>query len=160
MLPSYSIERHTHPEEGKDMSARNKAAMRRIYDEIWNQGKMDAVDELFSPDYVDHLDKTPGAPTGREGLRWFVQHWRGAFPDIHVQVLDQIAEGDKVLSRISFQGTQTGPFMGHPPSGREVSATAMVLTRFEDGRNCEGWVEIDRITMLRQLGVLPAPEAS
>ena len=113
--------------------------------------ELEVADELFSPDYQDHLPKAPGAPTGLDGFRWFVQHRRGAFPDLHVQVLDQIAEGDKVLSYVSFHGTQTGPFMGHPPSGREMTATAMVLTRFEEGRNCEGWVEIDRAGMMRQL---------
>jgi predicted ester cyclase len=142
------------------MSAQNKAAMRRIYEEIWNQGNFEVVDEIISPDYVGHIPTPPGAPSGREGLRWFIQMYRAAFPDIHVQVEDQIAEGDKVLTRITVRGTHQGQLMHIPPTNKEVTVTALVVTRFKNGQNVEGWAELDRLGLMQQLGVVPTPQQS
>jgi steroid delta-isomerase-like uncharacterized protein len=139
------------------MSAQNKAAMRRIYEEIWNQGKFEVVDEVISPDYVGHLPTPPGAPSGREGLVWLIKAYRTAFPDIHVQVEDQIAEGDQVLTRITIQGTHQGQLMNIPATNKHVTVTALVLTRFKNGRNVEGWAELDRLGLMQQIGVAPAP---
>jgi len=142
------------------MSIQNKTVMRRIYEEFWNQGNFAALDELVSPDYVLHVPTPPGAPSGREGLQWVIQMYRTALPDVQVQVEDQIAEGDKVLTRITIQGTHQGQFMHLPPTNKEVTITAMVVTRFKDGRNVEGWAELDRFGLMQQLGVIPAPQAS
>lgn len=140
------------------MSAQNKTVMRRIFEEVWNQGKFEVLDEVVSPDYVGHLPTPPGAPSGREGLRWLIRAYRLAFPDIRVQIDDQMADGDKVLTRISIRGTQQGQFMNVPPTNKEVTATALVLTRFENGQNVEGWAELDRLGLMQQLGVVPAPQ--
>ena len=139
------------------MSAQNKAAMRRLYEEVWNQGKFDVLDEVVSPVYVGHLPTPPSAPSGREGLRWLIQMYRTAFPDIHVQIDDQFAEGDKVLTRITVQGTHQGQFMGIAPTNKKVTVGALVVTRFKDGQNVEGWAELDRLGLMQQLGVAPAP---
>lgn len=139
------------------MSEQNKAIMRRVYDEIWNQGNLETISEIFSPDYVAHF-LPPGIPPGRDGLRQFIAMYRTAFPDFHVEVEDQIAEGDKVATRITGSGTHQGPFMGIPATGNEVRVTAVVITRFEDGRNVEGWVEQDRLGLMQQLGVVPTPQ--
>lgn len=141
------------------MSAQNKAVMRRIYEEFWNQGNFDALAEIVSSDYVLHVPTPPGAPSGREGLQWVIQMYRAAFPDIHVQVEDQIAEGDKVLTRITIQGTHQGQLMHIPPTNKEVTFTAMVVTRFKNGQNVEGWGELDRFGLMQQLGVIPTPKA-
>jgi predicted ester cyclase len=138
------------------MSTKNKAAMRRIYEEIWNQGKFEVLDEIVSPDYVFNVATPPGAPAGREGLRWLIKMYRSAFPDIHVQVEDQFAEGDKVLTRISIRGTHKGQFMNLAPTNKEVAVTALVVTRFTNGHNVEGWAELDRLGLMQQLGVVPA----
>ena len=140
------------------MSAQNKAVMRRIYEEFWNQGNFDAMDEIVSPDYVLHVPTPPGAPSGRKGLQWVIQMYRAAFPDIHVQIEDQLAEGDKVMTRITIQGTHQGQFMQIPPTNKEVLFTAIVVTRFKDGRNVEGWGELDRFGLMQQLGVIPTPQ--
>jgi steroid delta-isomerase-like uncharacterized protein len=140
------------------MSAQNKAVMRRIYEELWNQGNFDVTPELVSDDYVGHLPTPPDAPTGRDGLVWLIQTYRAAFPDIHVQIEDQIAEGDKVLTWISIQGTHTGQFMHIAPTNNRISLQALVLTRFENGKNVEGHAVLDRLTLMQQLGVIPAPE--
>ena len=140
------------------MSAENKAVMRRIYEEFWNEGNFDALDEIVSADYVLHVPTPPGAPSGRAGLQWVIQMYRAAFPDIHVQIEDQIAESDKVLTRITIQGTHQGPLMNIPATNKQVTVTALVLTRFKNGRNVEGWAELDRLGLMQQLGVAPAPK--
>ena len=139
------------------MSAQNKSAMRRIYEEVWNQGKFGVLDEVVSTDYVGHLPTPPSAPSGREGLRWLIQMYRTAFPDIHVQVDDQIADGEKVLNRVTIQGTHQGQFMGIAPTNKKVKVGALVVTRFKDGQNVEGWAELDRLGLMQQLGVVPTP---
>jgi predicted ester cyclase len=141
------------------MSAQNKAVMRRIYEEFWNQGNFAALAELVSPDYVLHVPTPPGAPSGRDGLQWVIQMYRAAFPDIHVQVEDQLAEGDKVLTRITIRGTHQGQLMHIPPTNKDVTFTAMVVTRFKNGQNVEGWGELDRFGLMQQLGVIPTPQA-
>ena len=142
------------------MSAQNKVVMRRIYEEFWNQGNFAALAEIVSPDYVLHVPTPPGAPTGREGLQWVIQMYRAAFPDIHVQIEDQLAEGDKVLTRITIRGTHQGQLMHIPPTNKAVTFTAMVVTRFKDGQNIEGWAELDRFGLMQQLGVIPTPQQS
>jgi steroid delta-isomerase-like uncharacterized protein len=140
------------------MSTQNKSIMRRIYEEVWNQGKLALLDELVSEDYVGHLPTPPNAPTGRDGLRWLIETYRAGFPDIWVQIDDQIAEGDKVLTSISMRGTHQGTFMNIPATGREITVGAMVMTRFENGRNVEGWATLDRLGLMQQLGVVPTPQ--
>ena len=139
------------------MSEQNKVTMQRIYEEVWNQGKFEVLDEVVSSDYVGHLPTPPGAPSGREGLRWLIQMYRTAFPDIHVQVADQFAEGEKVLTRITIQGTHQGQFMGIAPTNKKIEVGALVVTRFKDGQNVEGWAELDRLGLMQQLGVVPTP---
>ena len=87
-----------------------------------------------------------------------IQAYRTGFPDIHVDVDDQFSEGEKVLTRISIQGTHTGQFMNIPPSGNKFKITALVVTRFVGGQNVEGWAELDRFGLMQQLGVIPAPK--
>ena len=140
------------------MLENNKATMRRLYQEVWNQGNFDILDEIVSPDYVGHLPTPPGAPSGREGLRWLIQMYRAAFPDIYVQVDDQIAEGDKVLTQITIQGTHQGQFMNVPPTNKNIRVTAMVVTRFKNNLNVEGWAELDRFGLMQQLDVIPEPQ--
>lgn len=139
------------------MSAENKAVMRRIYEEFWNEGNFDALDEIVSADYVLHVPTPPGAPSGRAGLQWVIQMYRAAFPDIHVQIEDQIAESDKVLTRITIRGTHQGELMGIAPTNREVTFGAMVVTRFKNGKNTEGWGELDRLGLMQQIGAIPTP---
>ena len=139
------------------MSAQNKAAMRRIYEEFWNQGNFENIDEIVSPDYVGYLPTPPDAPSGRDGLVWLIQTYRAAFPDIHVQLEDQIAEGDKVMTHITIRGTHQGQFMHIAPTNKKISLEAFVFTRFANGRNVEGRVGMDRLALLQQLGAIPTP---
>ncbi len=138
------------------MSEQNKKLMRRIFDEVWNQGNLETIDEIFSPDFVTHF-LPPGTPPGKDGIRQYISMYRAAFPDVHIDVEDQIAEGDKVVTRTTIRGTHKGTFMGIPATGKKIQVSAIIITRFEDGQNVESWVEQDRLGLMQQLGVVPSP---
>jgi predicted ester cyclase len=139
------------------MSVQNKVAMRRIFEEAWNQGDFTVVEEILSPDYMAHF-APPGAPAGREGFRWFITMYRTAFPDLQLQVDDMMADGDKVISRFTIRGTHTGQLMNIAPTNKEVTVTGIVIVRFENGQNIEAWGETDRFGLMQQLGVIPTPQ--
>lgn len=137
------------------MSVHNKATLRRLFEEVWNQGDLDAIDEILAPDFNGHFLPS-GIPNGPEGFRMYVTGFRTAMPDLHMQVEDLIAEGDRVAIRITARGTQTGPLGDIPASGRKLTLGAMIIARFdENGRYAEGWGEHDRLTLLQQLDAIP-----
>jgi predicted ester cyclase len=133
----------------------NEAIVRRIFDDIYNQGNLAAVDEIFAANYVDH-SAPPGFPAGLESFKQSFGMFRAAFPDIHVAVEDEIAVGDKVVVRLTFNGTHTGPLMGMPPTNKFVSITGIAIDRVENGKVVEHWVNRDDLGMLQQLGMIPA----
>lgn len=137
----------------------NKALVRRFYDEMLTRHRLDAAAELFTEDYVDHdPGNIAGEPAGAPGARQEVAVFTTAFPDFSVTVEDLLAEGDRVCARVIARGTHRGDLMGIPPTGKPVTITGTQVWRIKDGKLAEGWLEIDRLGMLQQLGVVPAPE--
>ena len=138
----------------------NRQAARRIAEEIIDQGKVNLIDELVAPNYEDH-NPGPGGPRlfgeGREGLRSFVVALREAFPDLCYEVIDLIAEGDKVVAFIEASGTFIKPFAGMAPTGKHAVWNEIHIGRFENGRFREHWGVEDNLGMLQQLGAVPAP---
>jgi len=134
----------------------NKAVVRRFYEEVVNQKKRAALDEVFDPNLVDHF-APPGTPGGLEGARQTFDMFLTAFPDRHFTVEDLIAEGDRVAARVTMSGTQHGAFMGVPPTGKHVTITGLDINRFVGGKSVEHWVEMDTLGLMQQLGVIPAP---
>jgi len=130
----------------------NKALVTRYYDEVLNQRNLAALDDLLAPDFASWL--ADGTRLGRAEYGDAVLASHQAFPDLVVEVLDQLAEGDKVATRWRASGTHRGPFAGIPATGRPVTITAMHLHRVADGKLSEHWEEIDLLRLLRQLGVL------
>jgi predicted ester cyclase len=137
--------------------AANKLIGRRVLVELWGEGKLEVADELYAPDYVDHVGRGPEASrvAGPTGIKQAVTLFRTAFRDLRYTVEAQIAEGELVLSRFSASGTQTGPFMGAPPSGKSVTYTGMDLNRIVRGKIVESWVNYDALALLQQLGLVP-----
>lgn len=134
-------------------SENNKLLAHRVWEEVWHQGQLSRIDELFTPDFVRH---DPGRELhGTDQNRQFISSMRAAFPDVHYSVEDQIVEGDKVVVRYRFQGTHLGPFQGMPPTGRQVAYTGILIYRMADDKIAEQWTEFDLLGFLRQLGVLP-----
>ena len=139
------------------MSAeQNKATVRRIFDEIVNKGNLSVADELLAADYVNH--DFPAPAPGAEGFKFVTTMFRSGFPDIVVTLEDELAEGDKVVTRGVFVGTHTGDFMGIPATGRKVSIKYLDIWRLESGKAKENWVQMDLLGLMQQLGVIPAPE--
>jgi steroid delta-isomerase-like uncharacterized protein len=145
--------------EGKEstMSDQNKALARRALEEVWNQGKLAVIDELTASNATYNDPNVPdGKFTGPEGMKKFVQIYRGAFPDVRITINDQIAEGDKVVTRWTATGTQKGQLMGIAPTNKHAIVTGVDIARFHDGKVVEAWASYDMFGMLQQLGVVPA----
>jgi steroid delta-isomerase-like uncharacterized protein len=133
----------------------NKALVRRFYEEVFNRKNIAAIDEFIAPNVVDHA-APPGTPGGIEGQKQLIGQYLTAFPDLHFTVEDMIAEGDKVVDRITARGTHQGEFMGIPPTGKHATVTAIDITRIAGGKFVEHWLEMDTLGMLQQLGVVPS----
>lgn len=142
------------------MSEENKAVVRRFIEEVWNNGNLDAIDELLSEDHVDHDPGREGTPGGREGMRAFVQMYRTAYPDTHIEFGELVAEGDLVAGNWTATGTHQGELMGIAPTGRSIKITGMGMDRVRDGQIVESWGNYDSLGMLAQLGALPAPSGA
>ena len=131
----------------------NKALVRRFYEAI-DKGDIDAMDELVAEDYLDHSPPPWPFPPGREGLKEAFRLFWEATPGRHV-IEDQIAEGDRVVTRLTCIGQQTGDLPGVPATGNDMEVTATVIHRIAGGRLVEKWADKDVLRMLTQLGVLP-----
>jgi steroid delta-isomerase-like uncharacterized protein len=139
------------------MSAQeNKELARRWFEEVWNKGNMDFVDEVVASNLVVHDPSTPeGMSSGVESAKQFVEVYRDAFPDIQLTVEDLLAEGDKVVTRWTARGTHQGELMGIPPSGNPVEATGITIDRIEGGKVVETWANYDALGMMQQIGAIP-----
>ncbi|MGH9560490.1 MAG: ester cyclase [Terracidiphilus sp.] len=130
----------------------NKRLADRVWEEIWHQGSLERIDELFAEDFVRH---DPGRKIhGPEENRQFIQGFRATFPDLHFAVEDQIAEGDKVCVRYRCQGTNSGAFQGKPATNKLVSYSGILIYRIANGKIAEQWTEFDLMGLLKQLGIL------
>jgi steroid delta-isomerase-like uncharacterized protein len=138
------------------MSEENKALDRRIYEEVWGAYDLENVEKYFAADYVDHT-ALPGLPPGREGVKATVNMFASALSDTKLVIDDQIAEGDKVVTRWTSTTTHTGEFLGIPATGKRIKVTGIGISRFEGGKVVESWTEYDSIGMMQQLGVVPQP---
>jgi steroid delta-isomerase-like uncharacterized protein len=134
----------------------NRRVVRRYFDEVLNEGRLEVADELAGPGFVVHATGPVSSPTGPEGLKSIAGSLRARFPDIRFHVDDTVAEGDRVAVRWTFRGTNTGDAPGFPPAtGRPAVVTANVIFRLEDGRLAELWPVIDLLGLVRQLGLDP-----
>ena len=141
------------------LSETNKTLSRRFFDEVWNEGKLAVVDELILKDHVNSGPGTiPGLPNGPEGAKQFVMMYRNAFPDTHFTIDEQIAEGDKVVTRWTAHGTHKGELLGIPATGKSSTVTGISVDRIVNGKIAESWGIFDQFGMMQQLGVIPTPE--
>ena len=131
----------------------NKALVHRFFEEF----NTTVVDELYIPDYIHH---DPGLPPelqhGRDAYKQLVTVFRTGFPDIKVTVEDLVAEGEKVVARWTWHGTNQGEFQGMPPTGKQVMGSGISIHRVASGKLAEAWVNFDALGLMQQLGVIPA----
>jgi steroid delta-isomerase-like uncharacterized protein len=134
-------------------AAANKALIARFYEEAWDAGQLDVIDEVFGNDYVRHdLRPTEAAP-GAEGQKRITADFRVAFPDLRFEVEIMIAEDEFVAARWTARGTHTGRWGAVEPTGRRASLSGVNIFRFENGRVAEIWNHRDDLGLLEQLGV-------
>jgi predicted ester cyclase len=136
-----------------------KALIRRVYQELWNQGDLGVADELFDPGFVGHTPASRPAQ-GPDGMRRVVQTWRSGLSDLEFVADAQHAEGGRVASRLTVRGRHTGEFLGCPPTGAPVMATGIAITRVIGGRIVADWSEVDLVGLLRLRGAGPQATAS
>jgi len=138
------------------MSEENKALIRRWFEEVWNKGREEAIDEMFAEDAIAHgLAQDAGEPLrGAVGFKPFFQKFRSAFPDIEVVVEDTVSEGDKVAARCTVRGKHQSDSLGFAATQQPMEITGIAIVRVRDGMIVEAWNNFDFMTMFRQLGAL------
>ncbi len=150
----------------------NKTINRRLVEEGFNKGNLKVLDELVAPNFRDYVleemsTRRSGLPgtggqsnppsRGPEVVKQFISDMRQAFPDLRYTIDDTIAEGDKVVTRCHWEGTQKGEFMGLPPTGKHVHQDEVDIVRYVDGKVVEHWGYMDSNHLLQQLGVDRTP---
>ena len=134
-----------------------KAKQRRVWEEAFGKGNLEVIDELFAPSY--YFRSPLGIDIkGAEGFKQNLAMMRSAFPDMHITIDDMIAEGDKVVTRFTLTATFTGDLMGITPTGKKVTVSGIVITRWEDGKEVEAWESLDTLAFYQQLGISPPVE--
>jgi steroid delta-isomerase-like uncharacterized protein len=141
------------------LSETNKTVSRRFFEEVFGKGKLNVLDEII---VKDHVNSGPGTPPellpGLEGTKQLVTMYRNAFPDVHFTIDEQIAEGDKVVTRWTGHGTHQGELAGIPATGKSSTVTGIAVDRLVNGKIAESWGIFDQFGMMQQLGVIPTPE--
>ena len=134
----------------------HRAVVQRLFDEVWKQGNVAVIDEIFAPEYIDH-GALPGLSNrGPENHKQLLATLRSAFPDISNTLEEIIVEGDRAAFRNTLRGTHQGPFMGMAPTGRPFVQGQMHIVHFsEENKIVEHWAARDDLGMMQQLGVLP-----
>jgi predicted ester cyclase len=136
------------------------APLRRLIHEVINEGKVEVIDDLMPPDFIEHEVLPPGISQNREGVKQLFAALRQAFPDLEATIEDEIVQGDKVVVRMTCRGSQHGEFFGIPPTGRQVSYLVIDIVRVAEGRIVEHWGLLDQLSILHQLGVMPQPSGA
>jgi steroid delta-isomerase-like uncharacterized protein len=132
----------------------NKAIVRRFVEEVQTRHNLDALDELFSPAYVDNSGMA--SSNTLDSTKDFFTDLFTAFPDMKATIHDQVAENDKVVTRKTLSGTHQGQYMGVPPTGRQIDVDVIDIFRIEDGKIIEHWALADMLGAMQQLGAIPA----
>ena len=132
----------------------NKQLVRRALEEIYAKGDLALVEELVHPDFADHDPAHLDQPRGRESVRETVRNLHGMFSELRFEVEDEIAEGDRVVQRVTMSGRHTGPLMGREPTDRTFAVRHVNIWRIADGKIADHWGSRDDLGLLNQLGLL------
>lgn len=137
------------------MTDLKSTVIRRYFEELFNQGRVELVNELLHPEYVNHSPGSADLPRGRDGVAIVVRALREGMPDLHYTIDDMVVGADAVAVRATMTGTHTGNFFGLAPSGKAVRVSQMTIEHFRDGQIVSHHRQTDDLSMLRQLGALP-----
>ena len=131
--------------------------VRRLIEEGFNEGNLDVADELIANDLAEHQNFGTNHAPGPEGVKAVIGSLKRAFPDFRLEIEDAAVSGDTVWLRMTGRGTNDGPYMGHPPTGRTMQASVFDALRVENGKIVEHWGVPDRLGVLFQLGLAEPP---
>lgn len=134
------------------MSGENVERLERLVLEGFGRGDLSVLNEVVAEDLIEHQQ---GMPQDREGLKNVIRTLRQSFPDLSYTVVQMVADEDKVWGHFRSKGTNEGPFMGQPPTGKTMEIDVIDIARFEDGKIVEHWGVPDRLGVLLQLGLFP-----
>src|SRR5215212_8688051 len=143
--------------EKETMSEENKAKARRLLEEAFGQGNVEVVDEVLDPNFVCYdPNSESGEVRGADTIKGEIEYFRNAVPDLTYTVEDQVAEGDKVVTRYTASGTHQGEFFGVAGSGKHIEMSGIQIDRFdESGKLVEEWPEYDLLGAMKQMGAMP-----
>lgn len=136
------------------MSTTNRDICIRLNQEVFGAANLELVDELVAEDFVEHA-APPGAPGGRDAVRGVVRFIHGGLDDVSYTIEDAVAEGDRVVLRVTMHGTHARKFFGLPPTHKRVTMDQIHIFRMADGKVAEHWATRDDLGMMRQLGGSP-----
>lgn len=141
------------PNPDAELIAHNRQLGERYFNQVWNQGKLELLDSLLAPGYINH---TPSAPTkpGPEGLKSIVTAIRKAFPDLHYEIRQLIATPEYLTIRVEMTGTQKDSLFGIPPTGKSIRVNQINIEKIENGRISQHWRVTDELSMFKQLGLV------
>ena len=137
------------------MSEKNEAVVRRMFQEVWNDRKLDAIERFFATDYMNHDPVNP--TTGLEAYRNVVKTYLTAFPDCRIDIDDLCSASDQVIVRWRYSGTQHGPLEGLAPTGRHATGTGISICRFQGEKIGEAFINWDALGLMQQLGAVTLP---
>jgi steroid delta-isomerase-like uncharacterized protein len=137
------------------MALENSQLIRRWFDQVWNQGRADVIDQMSHPQTKGYGQAEHGKQIDMDEFKKLWSGLRSAFPDIHITIHDTIEQGEKVAARWTAAMTHIGEFLGFAPTGRSATITGISLQRWENGKIMEGWDNWDQLGLLVQLGAVP-----
>jgi len=136
----------------------SKYAARQLFEEAFNNGRLELVDGLVAPDSIGHDPAWPEPTRGPAGLKELIATYREAFPDIRFTVDEQIADNESVATRWTARGTHEGELWGIPPTGKQAAVTGITINRLRGGQIVEMWTNWDTLGLMQQLGLVPVAE--
>ena len=137
---------------GSEMTIENnKILINRYFEEVWNQGKLDVLDEIMDENYINHSPGAPNPERGPKGLKPIIVAMRNAFPDLRFEIKNLVVNDDQVAIHSVMHGTHTGNLFGMAPTGKKVAVNQMQIERIKHGKIVEHWRQSDDLGMMRQL---------
>jgi steroid delta-isomerase-like uncharacterized protein len=137
--------------------AGNVELIQAFYDEMLVKGNLDRLDDLVTDDVIDHQEGLPGQPEGKDGVIFFVNAMRSAFSDLKGTVGESLESGDRACAQVTITGRHTGEFMGVPATDKSFEIETIDIIRVEDGKCAEHWGVTDTMSLMQQIGAVPAP---
>ena len=137
----------------------NADLIHKWFEDVWNQGREATIDEMCAPNAIGYGQVQHGAAiNGPEHFKQFWRAFRAAFSNIHIDIHDTVEQGDRVVIRWTMAMAHSGPFLGIPPTGKQVSVDGISIQRFAKGKIVEAWDKWDQLSLLVQLGAVPEPK--